>query len=283
MDTAIFTEKKSEHQHHIIHSHHTGYRVCDECGETFGRIYDVGTEFDTKSGYFYSLLAKYKEDKVICENLYLISDVKSNLELSAEIFKNSLYLFKQTVENIEIKKESKRLYALSCIYYSLKESNCSVLCREILEMCYGNVSKDILKKFYDAYYDLTEKLELKKLILSPDHFLDLLFIKFKMDKEKENSAKLILSKIMKFSPSRKQMNSGIAAGVFYINSKVYGLNISQKQIMDALKISKSAVWEYTKYVSLILSSMYCEENNYKLKNKDLKQLKQNIDMIIISK
>ncbi len=271
MATTVFTENITTCKHHVISSFHTGDMVCDQCGYVVGKIYDVREELLTNATYFKRLLKKYKKTTNIWENLDLIFSVKKNLELSDNIINRSLDLFLQA--NEKMKNVVTRFYALSCIYYSLKEASCSILCKEILELCHKNVNRCILKKFYNAYYNLTEKLELKKLASRPDYYLYHLSKEFSINRQNENMAKIILSKIIRFLPANKQMNSGIAAGVFYVNSKMNNLKISQKQIADMLKISRGAACEYTKDVSSILSVLYFKKRKIKFKSKDFQYLK----------
>jgi transcription initiation factor TFIIIB Brf1 subunit/transcription initiation factor TFIIB len=280
MNTVIFTKKKIEHEHLVISDYHSGYIVCRRCGTTFGRVYDTGIKFNPNAAYFSNLLQKNIKKPHVRDYLHLIYCLKGNIGLSAEIFNRSLFIFQDAIENIEIKNGTKLLYALSSIYYSMKEANCSILYNELLEAYYGKVKKErereIKNNFHRTYHHLTKKLELKKVVLDPEHYLCLLSEQFTIDKKNKTMIKTILTKTTKLLPINKQMNSGIAAGAFYINSKMNGLKIPQEQIAEALKISTWAVCEYTKEISSILSSIYYNKRKNKLKNKDFYHLKKEI-------
>jgi transcription initiation factor TFIIIB Brf1 subunit/transcription initiation factor TFIIB len=277
MNTVI-SKKKNEHEHRVISDYHTGYKLCRGCGTTFGRVYDTGVKFNPNAAYFSNLLEKNKKKPLVRDYLYLMSCLKGNIGLSGEIFNRSLFIFQEAIENIEIKNGTKLLYALSSIYYSMKEANCSILYNELLEAYYGKVEKqrerEIKNNFHRIYHHLTGKLELKKVVLGPEHYLCLLSEQFTIDKKNKAMIKTVLAKTVKILPVNKQMNSGIASGAFYINSKMNGLKIPQEQIAQALKISTWTVCEYTKEISSILSSIYFNKRRSKLKNKDYYHLKK---------
>nr|WP_147664601.1 hypothetical protein [Candidatus Prometheoarchaeum syntrophicum]QEE17715.1 transcription initiation factor IIB [Candidatus Prometheoarchaeum syntrophicum] len=285
MNTTKFSKVKIDNKHHIISSYHTGDLVCDRCGMVFGRIYNngAGNHTDPRKRYLYKTPNKFSKRENIQEYLGLISSTVINLDLPLIILNRSMNYFLKATDIIDIKnkhKDTKELYALSCILYSLNELHCMVFPKELLGACYHIIKKKELKikihNFSRIYHDLTDKLQLKKLVLGPAYYLHWLSEKFTINKNCVDMVKTILTKTTKNLSPNKQMNSGIAAGVFYVNSKINNLQISQEQIANELRISTGTVCEYTKEINGVLSGMYCKKRKSKLKDKDFLHLKREL-------
>jgi len=271
MISSISAENISNHSHHIIPCD-SGFTVCEHCGLQFRQIYECESNPCINTVSFKGLLEKNNAAN-IKRNLHLIFSVISHFEFPLVIFNRSLNLFQKATNKIEFKKGTIHFYALSSVFYSIKEIHRFFLSKRLLELYYGNIDKDLFNKFHQVYNEFIEKLKLKRINLCPDFFLSHLSNEFRVCRENDYIASLILFKTIKFLPFGKRMAQGIAAGVFYISSKMNENKISQKKIAEVLRISIGSVSEYANKIINILSCLYCNNKNVKIRRKNLSQLK----------